>query len=202
MPSWPTSGSTAHIAALAGAGPIQLQLALDFPDAVHSLAVLVPVLPVITERCNESSSEYAEVLATTIPLIEQGRIADAFDTLFRYLGGPTCREESDRHPATGMVRPHRRRLGHGVPARLGGDGSWKFDADDAARITAPVLNMTAANCTNLHQAYHDAIKSWIPHAENVVLPDTGLFTPETNPRGTAEVLADFFGRHPMEDRGA
>lgn len=188
----------AHIAALSGAGPIQLQLALDHPEAVHSLAVLEPLLPVITERFNQRSAEWTEVLAAAMPLMEQGQIAEALDRLFIYLGGPTYREESDRHLPPGwferIVADWKTGFQHDFVAM----NSWGFDADDAARIDAPVLNMRAANSTALHHAYHDAIRSWIPHADNVALPDTGHFMPETNPKGTAEVLADFFSRHPMD----
>ncbi len=187
----------AHVAAAAGAGPIALQLTLDFPEAVHSLAVLEPSLPVIIERFNESSSEYADVAATAMPLIEQGRIGDAVDTLFRYLGGPTYRQECDRHLPPGWFDRLLADWDTGLQHHLVAMDSWSFDADDAARITVPVLNLKAENSTNLNHACHDAIKAWIPHAENAVLPDTGAFMPETNPQGTAEALAGFFARHPM-----
>ena len=39
--------------------------------------------------------------------------------------------------------------------------------------------------------------NWIPHAQNAMLPDTGHAMPQTNPKGSAEMLADFFARHPM-----
>ena len=187
----------AHVAALSGAGTIQLQLALDHPEVVHSLAVLEPVLPEVTERFNQQSSEFQDVLAAAMPLLEEGRVADGIDTLFRYLGGPNYREESDRHLPPGwferIVADWDRGLQHDFVAM----NSWAFDAEDAARITAPVLNLKAERSTNVHHALHDAIKDWIPHAENAVLPDTTHFMPETNPKGTAEILAEFFSRHPM-----
>ena len=192
----------AHIVALSGAGAIQLQLALDFPEAVYSLAVLEPLLPVVTERFNERSSEWLDVFGAAMPLMEQGRIADALDTLFRYLGGPTYREEADRHLPPGWFERIVADWDTGFQHDFAAMNSWEFDVDDAARITAPVLNLKAEHSTNLHHAYHDAVRSWIPHADNVVLQGTGHFMPETNPRGTAEVLADFFSRHPMVGRGA
>ena len=187
----------AHVAALSGAGTIQLQLALDFPEAVHSLAVLEPLLPAVTERFNQTSSEWQDVLEAAMPLLEEGRKADALATLFRYLGGPTYREDADRHLPPGWFERILADWDTGFQHDFVAMNSWAFDAEDAARITAPVLNLKAANSTSLHHAYHDAIKSWIPHAENAVLPDTGHLMPETNPKGTAEVLADFFARHPM-----
>ena len=188
----------AHVVALSGAGTIQLQLALDFPDAVHSLALLEPLLPTVTERFDEQSSEWTDVLAVAMPLLEEGRRAEALDTLFRYLGGSDYREEADQHLPPGWFERIIADWDSGFQHDFVAMNSWPFDAEDAARITAPVLNVKASRSTNLHHAYHEAIRTWIPHAENVVLPDTGHFMPQTNPKATAELLADFFSRHPLD----
>ena len=187
----------AHVAALSGAGTIQLQLALDFPEVVHSLAVLEPVLPVVTERFNQESSELEDVLALAMPLLEAGRVAEGIDTLFRYLCGPTYREEFDRHLPAGWFDRILTDWDTAAQHDFAAMNAWAFDAQDAARIAAPVLNLKGEHSTAEHQACHDAIRDWIPHAENAVLPDTGHAMPQTNPTGTAEVLAGFFARHPM-----
>ena len=187
----------AHVVALSGAGTIQLQLALDHPEAVHSLAVLEPLLSTAIERFNQQSSELQDVLAAAMPLLEEGRKAEGLDTLFRYLGGPNYREDADRHLPPGWFERLLADWDTAGQHDFVAMNSWAFDAEDAARITVPVLNLKAENSTNEHHACHDAIKDWIPHAENAVLPDTGHFMPETNPKGTAELLADFFARHPM-----
>lgn len=189
----------AHVAALSGAGTIQLQLDLDHPEVVQSLAVLEPVLPVVTERFNQQSSELQDVLAVAMPLLEQGQIADGIDTLFRYLSGPNYAEEFDRHLPAGWF--DRLLADWDTAARydVATMNAWPFDAEDAARINAPVLNLKGEHSTAEHHACHDAIKVWIPHAENAVLRDTAHSMPQTNPKGTAEVLADFFARHPIRD---
>ena len=187
----------AHVAALSGGGTMQLQFALDFPDAVQSLAVLEPLLPAITEQFSRQSSEWADVQAAAMALFEEGKVAEGGDTMFRYLGNADYRERCDQHLPPGwferILADWDRALQHDFVAF----NSWQFTSDDAARISAPVLNLKGADSTALHQEYHKALQSWIPHAESAVLPDTGHFMPETNPKATAERLAEFFSRHPV-----
>ena len=187
----------ANIVALSGAGTIQLQLALDSPEVVHTLAVLEPLLPDVWTS-SASAEEWERVLDTAMPLIEAGEIADGLDTVFQYLGGPEYREASDRHLPPGwfdrMVEDWDGALQHDFVAM----NSWEFAEEELARITAPVLNLKASDSTPGHQECHRRIQSWLPNAESAVLPDTAHFMPETNPRGTAEILAEFFARHPMD----
>ena len=186
----------AHIVALSGAGTIQLQLALDSPEVVHTLAVLEPLLPDVVAS-SDSAEELEEVLGTAMPLLEAGETADAIDTVYQYLGGPDYREAFDQHLPPGwfdrLVEDWEGALQHDFVAM----NSWEFAREDAARITAPVLNLKAANSTPIHQEFHQRVQAWIPHAESAVLPDTTHFMPGTNPSGTAEALAEFFAKHPM-----
>jgi len=187
----------AHIVALSGAGTIQLQLALDSPEVVHTLAVLEPLLPDVWAS-SDSAEEWDAVLGTAMPLLEAGEIADGVDILFQYLGGPEYREASDQHLPPGwfdrVVEDWEGALQHDFVAM----NSWEFAREDASRIKAPVLNLKAANSTPGHQEIHRRVQAWIPHAESAVLPDTAHFMPETNPRGTAEALTEFFANHPMD----
>ena len=75
---------------------------------------------------------------------------------------------------------------------------WVFTRDDAARITQPVLNMVGANTRAYFREVHDTIGTWLPHAENLELPDATHAALQTNPKGSAERLAAFFSNHRME----
>jgi pimeloyl-ACP methyl ester carboxylesterase len=41
------------------------------------------------------------------------------------------------------------------------------------------------------------LRSRVPHAENVKLPDATHCILQSNPKGAAELLADFFARDPL-----
>ena len=189
----------AHIVAISGGGTIQLQLALDSPEVVHTLAVLEPLIPDVWAS-SDSAEEWDEVLGTAMPLLESGEIAEGVDTVFQYLGGSDYREAADQHLPPGwfdrVVEDWEGPLQHDFVAM----NSWEFAREDAARITAPVLNLKGANSTPGHQEIHRQVQEWIPHSESAVLPDTAHFMPVTNPRGTAEILAEFFAKHPINNR--
>jgi pimeloyl-ACP methyl ester carboxylesterase len=75
--------------------------------------------------------------------------------------------------------------------------SWTFSAAEAARIKQPFLNVTAASTGTDVGAVYGALRSWVPDAENVELPDATHCMLQSNPKGAAELLADFFTRHPL-----
>ena len=75
--------------------------------------------------------------------------------------------------------------------------SWSFSDAEAARIRQPLLNVTAAGAGTHVGAAYGALRSWVPHAENVELPDATHCMLQNNPKGAAELLANFFTRHPL-----
>lgn len=44
---------------------------------------------------------------------------------------------------------------------------------------------------------YETMQEWLPQADNVVLTDANHCMLQMNPRGAAEHLATFFGRHPL-----
>jgi pimeloyl-ACP methyl ester carboxylesterase len=75
--------------------------------------------------------------------------------------------------------------------------SWSFSAAEAARTRQPFLNVTAASTGTHLGAVYSALRSWVPHAENVELPNATHCMLQSNPKGAADLLADFFARHPL-----
>lgn len=186
----------AHIAGQSYGGVIALQLALDAPDAVRSLAVMEPALPSVLGNApafNETMSEAAS-------LYESGNPAGAVELFGQEVGGADYRAAFDQTLPEGSID----RWVADADA-LFGDAqalqSWAFTRDEAARITQPVLNMTGGRTTPYLRAAYERVQEWLPHAENVVLPDATHCMLQTNPEGAAERLADFFSRHPLEDGG-
>jgi hypothetical protein len=56
--------------------------------------------------------------------------------------------------------------------------------------------MRASGSGRRHQAYHRAIRSWIPQVESAVVPDSTHFMPHRAPSEVAERFAEFLSRHP------
>lgn len=182
----------AHVTGLSAGGGIALQFALDHPDSVHSLALLEPTIPGVLDADPAVQRQLERIRS----LFEAGEKDQGLDAFLEYIAGPGYTERFnqtlppgwfDRHLADWDAFQH----------DIGALQSWEFGEAEAALITAPVLNMKATDSLPRHQQYHATIRSWIPHAESVVLEDSTHAMPSLKPRVTATFLADFFARQPM-----
>jgi pimeloyl-ACP methyl ester carboxylesterase len=73
---------SAHVVGHSYGGAIALQLALDAPDAVHSLALLEPALLIVP-----STQQFMEALALVLQMYEAGDKTGAVDKLPRSCNG-------------------------------------------------------------------------------------------------------------------
>lgn len=182
----------AHLAGQSGGGRILLQLALDAPEAVQSLALLEPALPSIF-----NSPELAAVVEKMGAMYESGDKAGAIETFAREVGGDDFRAAFDRTLPPGAFERWVAAADTLFQVDLAGP-EWTFTREDAARITQPVLNMVGVNTRPYFREVYDTLRTWLPQAENVELPDANHCMLQTNPKGAAERLAGFFSCHPLQ----
>jgi len=184
----------AHLAGLSGGAAIILQFVLNFPDTVHTLALLEPAL---VNTLKDTKQEFDDLMKEVAPFIEENNYNKGLDTFMRGVVGEKYAAAFDRNLPSGWFD---RLLEDAETLKydMFTINSWEFTAEDAARISAPVLNMKGAISRSFYHEIHTTLQSWIPNAESAVLPDTTHAIPQTNPQGTAERLVDFFSRHPME----
>jgi pimeloyl-ACP methyl ester carboxylesterase len=182
-----------HLVGQSHGGLICLQTALDAPELVHTLALLEPALPSVLF----DSSEWRAMVDDAGSLHSSGDKVGATDIFGRGVGGADFRAAFDQHLPPG----HFDRWVADVDTIFQSDGpalaSWTFTREDAARISQPVLNMRGANTTSYFREIYETLQSWLPHAENFVLPDANHCMLQINPRGAAERLASFFSDHPL-----
>lgn len=184
----------AHVVGHSSSGNIALQLALDAPDAVHSLALLEPALMAVP-----SAQTSRAFVGTAMQLYRAGDKAGAIDTFLLGTCGPGYRavldqalpDAFDQHVADAGTF-----FGHELPALQ----QWSFTRDDARRITQPVLAVTGAKSQELDRIWEERqalLLAWLPNVEAFVLPAATHLLQVQNPRGMAEGLAAFFARHPL-----
>jgi pimeloyl-ACP methyl ester carboxylesterase len=182
-----------HVEGLSLGATIALQYAHDHPETVQSLAILDPGLPQVMGK-------YPDLLAVMGNLGERYASSDREAVMHGFLaefGGPNYDEELSRHLPEGW----RERLNFELDVLMQNDAPasnhWEFTSDNARRITCPVLNVTGERSRPYFHEIHELLKEWFPQAESVVLPDSSHFMLEMNPKGSAEVMADFFRKHPI-----
>jgi pimeloyl-ACP methyl ester carboxylesterase len=174
-------------------GAIALQLALDTPSLVHSLALIEPALMI-----GASGGSYREALARGR---QRYREADPTVVVDEFLQArcPGYRERLD-YQLPGAFAQAVADAGTwfetDVPALL----TWSFDTAEARQITQPVLSVLGGESEALWDRFgevHRWLLEWLPHGEGVVLPGTTHFPQIERPRGVAEELAAFIDRHPL-----
>ena len=184
----------AHVVGQSAGGRVVLQLALDFPDTVHTLALLEPALPAVLSN----SRKLVSVMQEALFLHDSGDKAGATDTFTQEAAGENYRAIFDQTLPAGwferLVADMDTFFRHRPPEGL----SWAFTREDAERIAQPVLNMRGISTRSYCREVHETLAAWLPQAENVVLPNATHAMLQTNPGGAAQSLADFFARHPME----
>ncbi len=182
--------SRAHIAGHSLGGLIALQLVLDAPDFVHSLALLEPALP----PGPEGRAQFEKVAG---PAREQYRTGNKRGFVLQF---------SDTVFGIGWQSIVERAVPGGVEQAVADADifydvwptlyEWKFDSGRAATIKQPVLSVIGRQSQPFRQAHRRVLHSWFPQTEDLDLDATHLLQMQ-DPKGVARGLAEFFARHPM-----
>jgi pimeloyl-ACP methyl ester carboxylesterase len=182
----------AHVAGHSLGACVALQLALDSPEAVHSLAVLEPALfvgasaPAYREAQLRSEQRFREAGgAVVVDEALRVRWPDYRPTLDRVLPGAFEQAVADAGTVFDMDI---------------GQLDWRFGEAEARQIAPPVLVVLGGGSEALHARFGETYRlllDWLPNTEGFILPGATHFLQVQNPRGMAEALAAFFARHPL-----
>lgn len=184
----------AHFAAESSGGVVLLQFARDYPEMVHSMALLEPALPEALNR----SSEFNKMMARIGQVAERGEAKAAAHIFYSEVCCPHYREIMDPNLYDGWLDQMALEM-EAVAKESEAMDAWQLTSTDAAKLNCPVLNVVSSNPRPFLLDAHHTISQMIPHAENVELPDSWHCILEGNPAGSAALLADFFSRHPIRD---
>jgi pimeloyl-ACP methyl ester carboxylesterase len=184
----------AHIVGHSSGAVIALQLALDRPDAVRTLALLESARPA---PATETQAAFRrEVAEPAVRRYRGGDRAGAVDTWFRGVFGSDYGKTLD-NALPGVfedaVAAADAFFGQELPALQ----QWSFTQEDASRITQPVLAVLGVNTAPTFPERRELLLSWLPNAESFDLSDATHLLHMENPGGMAEGLAAFYVRHPL-----
>ena len=185
-----------HVVGHSYGGTIALQLALDAPDRIATLALLEPAG--IAAPSGERFG--AEVMQPSTERYAAGDRAGAVELFFQGVCGPQAQEVAARTLPLGAfdlaVTDADTFFETEWPALL----EWQFGPAEAVRIAQPVLLVLGADSdavTPMFGEMNAALAEWLPNAESVQLPEATHALQMMNPVGTAELLTAFLARHPI-----
>jgi pimeloyl-ACP methyl ester carboxylesterase len=184
----------AHIVGHSSSASMALQLALDAPDAVHSLALLDPARP--AARSGLQTEMVRSVVAPALERYRAGDKAGAVDTWMRGVCGPDYRSALENALPAAVdqaVADADTFFGQELPAVL----EWSFGCEDAARIAQPVLAVLGEHSHPVFRERRDLLLAWLPNAESFELPEATHLLQVENPGAMANALVAFFSCHPL-----
>lgn len=185
----------AHVAGHSYGGPIVLQLALDAPEVVHSLALLEPALFFVP-----SAEQFIESVDPAIQMYGEGDKRGAIDNFQQVVVGPEYRGVLDR-VLPGAFEQAVADADTFFQNELPALGQWGFTKEDAGHITQPVLAVLGEESHTLSPApveIYELVQDWFG-AETFVLEGATHMLQMKNPQGMAAGLAGFFARHPLPE---
>jgi pimeloyl-ACP methyl ester carboxylesterase len=177
----------AHLVGHSSSAAIAVQLALDVPATVRSLALLEMALLTVP------SGPFA---AEAVGQYRAGDRRTAIDTWMRGVCGPAYRGVLDRTLPGAFdqaVADADTFFGNELPALR----DWSFGPAEAGRISQPALVVLGGRSNEVNTTFaqrNELLLAWIPHAEPFVLPDATHLLQVQNPGGMARGLAAFLAR--------
>lgn len=188
----------AHFVGHSSGANIIMQLALDAPEVVQSLALLEAALPLPAGSPGRSG------ILRAVELYRAGDKAGAVDTFMQAVAGSGYRSCADRVLPGAFdqaVADADTFFGQEFPAIQ----QWVFGEAEAARIVQPVLLVMGGKSHEISpvwQQRQDLLTAWMGHAEPFVLDGATHMLHLENARGLAERLGAFFADHPPPHRKA
>lgn len=181
----------AHIAGHSYGGVIALQLALDHPEAVHSLALLEPALVGLVSK----GAEFSGALARVMEIHRKGDRPRALEEFFLQVAGADWRRSFNALP--GSLEMALGDIDNLFRVEVPAMGEWRFTRDDARLIHQPILAVVGGESAPVFHEIQELVRSWFPRAEPVTIRGTNHMLQAVEPRAVAEVLASFWKKVPM-----
>jgi pimeloyl-ACP methyl ester carboxylesterase len=180
----------AHLVGHSIGACIALQVALQAPDAVASVALLEP--PVMTATSDPSPA--LTVLRASAALWKQGDVAGAMDTFMRGIVDPDYERVLDR-----VLGTWREDALKGTEAFFQTDQpavqAWRFEKPEAEHVRQRAILFLGENSTRVNpirEPVHRTLLSWLPSAEGHTLEGASHLLPLQEPARIAALLAAFY----------
>jgi pimeloyl-ACP methyl ester carboxylesterase len=182
----------AHVVGHSYGGVVALQLAIDHPERVHTLALLEPPLLSVP-----GAADFASGVAAVAELYQSGDADGALVAFLNAVGGGDPVPRISETLPSGWHEQALTDLSVLFEADLPSISAWQFGEAEARSINQPALAVLGTESTPLFAESCELLKKWLPNAEPFVLDRAGHLLQIDNPDGMAKGLLAFLQRHPM-----
>jgi pimeloyl-ACP methyl ester carboxylesterase len=179
----------AHVVGHSYGASVALQLAIDAPRAVYSLALFEPGWLTVP-----SAPQALEALGPIVEKYMAGDRMAAVDGFFSLVFGSDWRAEVSRTVPGGPEQAEKDAATL-FESDLPSLQEWRFGAEEAAKIEQPVLFLYGAESLPMYIESRDLFRSWRPRTEDDVMPGANHLLHIRHPADAAARLTDFLKRH-------
>jgi pimeloyl-ACP methyl ester carboxylesterase len=184
----------AHVVGHSYGGAIALQLVLDAPEDVHSLALLEPA---VMNSVPSGSFFWDWVASVRHDTYEHGDKKGAVDAFLTGVLGANYHPILKEHLPPNAIDLAVADINTFFEVEAPALRDWRLTPEDAHSIKQPVLSVLGSDSAPLFHEMHELVKNWLPQAEELIVPNTTHGLQEMNPTPVAEGLARFLERHPL-----
>ena len=188
----------AHIAGHSTGAAVAVQLALDCPERVHTLALLELALLSVP-----SAADFLQKAGPAFEAYAAGQHETALAAFMSAVSGlewKVCRALLDER-VPGAVAQSIRDADTFFGIELPGLSAWRFGAEEAAAISQPVLSVLGTDTEPLWFEVAGLLRSWFTRVEECTIDGTGHLLHIQRPEPVAKCMAAFLDRHPMSGIG-
>ncbi|RKU00169.1 hypothetical protein C7H84_27280 [Burkholderia sp. Nafp2/4-1b] len=193
--------ASAHVAGHSFGAGIALQMAIDAPSRVRTLALLEPPLGALVP----SAEQFAEWTTTVREIYDSGDKAAAADMVLAGAYGQDYRRFTDGALPAGAFDRAVSDIDTYFQVELGAMLRWDITTEGLKDIRHPVLSMRGSDTLPVFFEGADLMQRWIPQIHTVSIPCAGHDLPGRNPAAVATGLIQFFTTcepAPVERAGA
>jgi pimeloyl-ACP methyl ester carboxylesterase len=184
----------AHIVGHSSSVLVALQLALDAPDAVHTLTLMEAARPAPPTDAERQFG--TDVALAALQRYHAGDTAAAVDIFFRGVFGPGYRAALD-HGLPGAFEQAVADADAFFTQEMPAIRQWPFTEDDARRIQQPALAVLGTASPAMFAERQKLLLHWLPNAEPLDLPGLTHLLHAQDPAAVADGLTGLFARHPI-----
>ncbi|MGH7718522.1 MAG: alpha/beta fold hydrolase [Gemmatimonadaceae bacterium] len=184
-----------HVAGHSTGAAIALQLAVDHPEIVHSLALLEPTLMSVP-----SAGAFFEKAGPALAAYgsgDRGGAMAGFLSVVCSLDWETCRTQVEKH-VPGSVAQAMKDADNFFGSYLPALNAWQFGSGQAAAISQPVLSVLGTDTERLFVEGQDLLHTWFPQLEDCAIEGVAHLLHLQRPEPVARCVAEFFARHPVQ----